>query len=303
MTNANRTPLIHSRLDPTSQRLVVEDVRVGLALAQAPATGYSVTGAGTPVVLLHSTLSHKGQWSPLAASLAHKFQVIAVDLIGHGDTPERGGDVTLDDEARSVESVLRSLYGRVPSFHLVGHSYGGGVALRLARNCRQRIKSLVLFEPTSFHVLPHYDTGRDDIRSVAAVMKAALKAGAPDAAVEVFIDYWTGVGAYAALPAQRKAAFAGMVPTALEHFRALLEEPAMLDDYIALTAPACLVAGTASPDSSLRVTELLAAALPTAQLFCVEGGHMAPVTHAHRVNPIIERFLAVQESQVLGEAA
>ncbi len=45
MRNANRTPLIHNRLDPTSQRLLVEDVRVGLALAQVPATGYSVTGA------------------------------------------------------------------------------------------------------------------------------------------------------------------------------------------------------------------------------------------------------------------
>jgi hypothetical protein len=51
------------------------------------------------------------------------------------------------------------------------------------------------------------------------------------------------------------------------------------------------------------VTELLASVLPHRQFFIVEGGHMAPVTHAHRVNPIIERFLAVQESQVLGEAA
>ncbi|MGH8773378.1 MAG: alpha/beta fold hydrolase, partial [Burkholderiales bacterium] len=87
MTNANRTPLIHSRLDPTSQRLPVEDVRVGLALAQVPATGYRVTGAGVPVVLLHSSMSHKGQWSALAHNLASSHQAIALDLIGHGGAP------------------------------------------------------------------------------------------------------------------------------------------------------------------------------------------------------------------------
>jgi pimeloyl-ACP methyl ester carboxylesterase len=92
----------------------------GLALAQVPATGYSITGAGTPVALLHSSFSHKGQWRALTASLARSFNVIAIDLIGHGDTPARGEDVTLDAEAKSVESALRTIYGRVPDFHSSG---------------------------------------------------------------------------------------------------------------------------------------------------------------------------------------
>jgi pimeloyl-ACP methyl ester carboxylesterase len=277
----------------------------GLALAQVPATGYSITGAGTPVVLLHSSFSHKGQWRALTASLARSFNVIAIDLIGHGDTPKRDGEVSLNEEAKSVESALRTIYGRVPDFHLVGHSYGGGVALRLARNMRDRIASLVLFEPTAFHVLPHYDAARDDIASVTAVMKAALKAGAPQAAAEVFVDYWAGIGEYAKLRSDLKAMFAGMVPTALANFRALIEEPATLDDYVQLSAPTCLIAATQSPDPGRHVTELLASVLPHRQFFLVEGGHMAPVTHAHTVNPIIERFLRAQELQreLLGEAA
>jgi pimeloyl-ACP methyl ester carboxylesterase len=268
-------------------------------------SGFTVAGAGTPVVLLHSTFSHKGQWTALAENLAKRFQIVAIDLIGHGDTPVRGDRVTLSDEARAVESVLCSLYGRIPAFHLVGHSYGGAIALRLARDNPHKTKTVALFEPTSFHVLPFDDPAREDIASVAAVMKTALKSGVPHAAAEVFIDYWTEISSYSQMPEHRRAMFARMVPTALENFRALMEEPATLDDYVRVAAPVCLITGTTSPESSRRVSEALATALPSAQLFRVAGGHMAPVTNAAPVNSIIERFLVAHELEprLFGKAA
>ena len=266
---------------------------------------YSIAGHGTPVVLLHSTLSHKGQWHALSSVLSRRYQVIAVDLIGHGETPPRDHEVTLRDEARSIESVLNHILGKFPAFHVVGHSYGAGVALRLARELSDRVASLALFEPTSFHVLPPYDSALDEITGVIAVMKNAMKAGVPEAAVEVFTDYWGGIGAYAALSAKLKALLAARVGVGLANFRALINEPASLNDYAKLDIPARLISGTTSPESSRRVTELLANAMPRNKLFCVEGGHLAPVTQPLAVNSIIERFLADCEAErdYLGQAA
>jgi pimeloyl-ACP methyl ester carboxylesterase len=265
----------------------------------------SITGRGIPVVLVHSTLSHKEQWHALSNILSRRYQVIAVDLIGHGGSARRHHEVTLMEEAHAIESLLSQVLGRLPAFHVVGHSYGAGAALRMARDFSDRVASLALFEPTSFHVLPPYDTALDDITNVIAVMKTAMRAGAPEAALEVFTDYWGGIGAYAALPTKLKALLAARVDIALGNFRALLNEPASLDDYAKLDIPACLISGTTSPESSRRVTALLADAMPRSELFCIEGGHLAPVTQPDAVNAIIERFLATCEAErdYLGQAA
>jgi pimeloyl-ACP methyl ester carboxylesterase len=153
-----------------------------------------------------------------------------------------------------------------------------------------------LFEPTAFHVLPDGDIGRDEIEQVVAVMKWALEGGAPNAAVELFIDYWAGIGAYAALPPHLRRLFAGKVETALQNFGALLDEPATLDDYAKLTMPACLIVGDSSPSSSRRVAERLSRTFACCERHSVDGGHMAPITRPDFVNPIIERFITTVEA-------
>src|SRR5687768_2507772 len=147
----------------------------------ATAVDFSIAGSGEPIVLLHSSMSHKGQWSELTEDLAGKHRTIAIDLVGYGNAPnlDTSSRVTLDDEAKRVQTILHRVFGHTPMFHLIGHSYGGGVALRLARNLPHRVASLALFEPTAFHVLPDGDIGRDEIEQVVAVMKWALEGGAP----------------------------------------------------------------------------------------------------------------------------
>ena len=50
-------------------------------------TGYFVAGTGMPVVMLHSSLGSKGQWSVLAEQMSARYRVIALDLCGYGDNP------------------------------------------------------------------------------------------------------------------------------------------------------------------------------------------------------------------------
>lgn len=259
------------------------------------ATGYGIAGTkGDPVVLLHCSMSHKGQWQQLAGQLAVRHRIIAVDLIGYGDSISRepGGQFTLADEAKQVAAVIGEVCGSDSPFHLVGHSYGGCVALRLARELPSRVASLALYEPTAFHVLPENDSARDEIGMLAGAMRLDLKRGERAAAAEVFIDYWAGENAYAKLPQHLQTLFAYQVEKALSDFRALCEEPATLADYGRLAMPVCLIAGRLSPLSSRRVAAALARSFARGELHWIAGGHTSPISQPEIVNPIVARFLA-----------
>jgi pimeloyl-ACP methyl ester carboxylesterase len=86
-------------------------------------------GSGPAVVCLHANASGSGQWWPLMKRLGDRRRLLAPDSYGAGQSPEWASDrtITLADEVRLIEPVL-ALAGK--RFALVGHSYGGAVALR-----------------------------------------------------------------------------------------------------------------------------------------------------------------------------
>ena len=191
-----------------------------------------------------------------------------------------------------MSSALDEIIGGNEPFHLAGHSYGGGVALRLAYAMPRRISSLTLFEPTAFHLALADDPALIPVHKVVRGMKAALQSGEREQAAILFIEYWNRTGAYAELAPERKRMFCAMVEKVLIDFRSLLSEPLALKDYyIRIKAPTCVLTGIRSPASSLRIAELLSQALIQAELHRVVGGHMAPITHAEDVNRAIESFL------------
>ena len=98
--------------------------------------------AETCVVLLHAGVADRRSWRRVAADLADRFQVVAYDLRGFGESEPGNGEFShLEDLA----AVLNHL-GPVPVC-LVGSSLGGGVALDLALRSPERVASLVLFAP------------------------------------------------------------------------------------------------------------------------------------------------------------
>lgn len=263
-----------------------------------PVAGYLSRGRGTPVVLLHSSLGSKSQWRELMERLSRKHQVIAIDLYGYGETPfpPLGAQFGLDDEVELVESALAGMLDRGQRLHLVGHSYGGAVALRLALKTPQRVISLAMYEPTAFHVLPSDDVALAEVRQVAASVRLGLKNARPLEAAALFIDYWNSAGSFAQLDKKLQAAFCNRLPKVVLDFSALIDAPAKLEDYGQLTLPVCLMAGRASPASSRRVAELLAQTLPCCELHTLAAGHMAPLTRSGDVNSLIERFVAEIEA-------
>lgn len=96
-----------------------------------------------PVVLVHGGGAHAGWWLDVAPGLARTHDVVAVDLSGHGDSGHRStyGATTW---ARELAAVIESL--RVGAAHVIGHSMGGLVALHLADEAPQVVRSLVLVD-------------------------------------------------------------------------------------------------------------------------------------------------------------
>lgn len=254
------------------------------------------------VVLLHSSLSSRNQWSALMAAHAEQYRFIAIDMLGYGKSafPTEAAEAgyTLAHEADAVAAALASHLDAGEPFHLVGHSYGGATALRLARQLRGRVLSLTLFEPVAFHLLQRDDAARREIEAFAASIAAA---DAEADATRIFIDYWNRPGVFDALPDNQRQRFMSQIAKVKLDFVALLGEPATLADASELDVPALVMAGRKGPSSTRRVAEQLAAALPNGSFLETAGGHMAPITDAEAVNEAIIGFLsACTADQIAG---
>lgn len=116
---------------------------------QAPASHNSLhsawlrRGTGAPIVMLHGFSGDLNNWRGLLAGRTD-FPVLGLDLAGHGQSPRHTPE-DLDDLAEWVEAtILGQIEGPVL---LCGHSFGGALALRLARRARLETRGLCLFAP------------------------------------------------------------------------------------------------------------------------------------------------------------
>jgi pimeloyl-ACP methyl ester carboxylesterase len=103
---------------------------------------YRTVGSGPPVVLIHGMINSSRHWERVALELARTHTVIAPDLLGHGDSATPRGDYSLGAHAASIRDLLSAI--GVGSASIVGHSYGGGVAMVYFWLFPQRVERLGL---------------------------------------------------------------------------------------------------------------------------------------------------------------
>ncbi|WP_194755300.1 alpha/beta fold hydrolase [Aliidiomarina indica] len=248
------------------------------------------------ILALHSSQSHSGQWRSLQTALhaaMPELRLEAVDLIGYGQGPalmKSPHEFRFDDELKALH-VDGSLHGDEPLV-LLGHSYGGALALRLARELGKQVLGIILYEPVAFHVLPKDEPARAEIVAIAQKMDELSDVDA----TEAFVDYWNHPGYFARLPGRVKEMMVAQQRKVQADFHALLDEPAGLADYQSVSCPVHLLHGSESPLSSRTVAALLASVLPNCHCIEIPAGHMAPLTEPGLVNPhivkAIEQLLA-----------
>jgi pimeloyl-ACP methyl ester carboxylesterase len=109
---------------------------------QLGAVAYRRAGAGAPLVLLHGGLSDGRSWTPQLESLVDEYDVIAWDAPGCGGSADPTTDLALADYADAVAALIDAL--EVAPVHLVGHSFGAGLAISVYSRHRHLVRSLVL---------------------------------------------------------------------------------------------------------------------------------------------------------------
>ena len=254
---------------------------------------YRDEGAGPAIILGHSSTGSSGQWRGLMARLSDRFRLIAPDHLGYGRTGPHPGGMPLMEHEQAIIGALIELVGE--PVHLVGHSFGGAVLARVAVQTPSRVRTVTVAEPTMFHLLaPAGRTAEyQEIRGVADRVIAYVDAGDPQEAAHGFVDYWVGPGAYDAMdPRVRDTVILGMNKLRDEWPTAFESGGATSEALAALGMPTLLMVGADTTRAARAVVEVLQGIWPHARYAEIaHAGHMAPVTHADVVNPVIEEFL------------
>jgi pimeloyl-ACP methyl ester carboxylesterase len=240
------------------------------------------------VIALHCSGADGQMWHSFGDALGERYLLIAPDLIGCGAAnPWDGGhEFSASDEAALTVGMIDAIDAPI---HLIGHSYGGGVALRVARERPSRIASLTLYEPTLLSVL---NTMGDDGRAVFTELKAiahevmgAMSTGGYQAAARLYMNTWNGAGSWDAMSPKAQAAVVRHLPKVCLEYRALSRERVSLQAFRRFNFPVLLLQGEHSLQATQMICRQLHHAMKFATLLTVRGArHMGPFTHASTVN-------------------
>jgi pimeloyl-ACP methyl ester carboxylesterase len=248
------------------------------------------------VIALHCSGGSPSHWSQLAEVLGDDYALLAPEHYGAEATGPWPGEhaFALADEAARIVTLIDA---SDESIHLVGHSYGGGVALHAALSRPDRIASMALYEPTAFHLLRQLGqpgaAALAEIAGVARHMGQHVVAGDYRTAVAGFVDYWNGRGAWDALRPHVQTGLTRWAPKGPLDFHALVEEPTPADAYRTLTFPVLIMRGERAPAPTRLIADDLSRLLPASRLVVIGGaGHMGPLTHAAAVSAAIARHIA-----------
>jgi pimeloyl-ACP methyl ester carboxylesterase len=248
------------------------------------------------VIALHCSGGGASQWCHLAEALGGGYEVAAPEHYGSEAVGPWTGEhaFTLADESARALALIDESRDKV---HLVGHSYGGGVALNIALARPHRVASMALYEPSAFHLLRQMgEAGAPafaEIAGVAKQMGQGIVTGDHRGAIAAFVEYWSGPGAWKALRPHVQNALVKWAPKGPLDFHALIEEPTPADAYRELTFPVLMLRGERAPAPTRLIAESLTGLLPAARLIVIEGaGHMGPLTHAPQVSAQIVQHIA-----------
>jgi 3-oxoadipate enol-lactonase len=205
-------------------------------------------------------------------ALSERFDVVAPDLPGWGETPM----------PKEPFSLVDAVTGLLPG-HLVGNSFGGAVALRTALAHQDLVKRLVLVGAG----LPAWDW-TEEMRGYFAAEEAAIASGDLDAATDVNLAFWVAHEHWDEVRPQQRRALE--LQTAHEEPEAIWPEFPSLSS---LQAPTLVIVGDNDKSDFRAIAQHLAEEIPDADLAVVAGaGHLVGLDQPEELNALLLEFLA-----------
>jgi pimeloyl-ACP methyl ester carboxylesterase len=253
---------------------------------------YDERGAGPTIVLVPGSCSNGAAWRPVIASWHNQFRCVTTSLLGYGGTAERrtARDPSISHEADALESVIRRAGGHV---HLVGHSFGGLVALAVALRNQVPLASLMIVEAPAAEVLreSREDAHYRAFRRMTAAYFAAYEGGNLEA-IAAMIDFYGGAGTFASWPPRVRAYAVATTPVNILDWASAYGFPLSAASLAAIRIPILVFRGEASHPAVRRANALLSECMNGATLATIDGAaHFMIATHANEVAHLIAQHV------------
>ncbi len=263
-----------------------------------PVNGVSFTyieeGSGPPVVMVHGSVSDYREWLMQMAPLARHYRVIAYSRRYHWPNlpPGKDADASVERQADDLAAIIRAM-GIAPA-HIVGHSFGGAVAINLTLRHPELVRTLVLAEPTVAGVLgdtPENDAVSKESQAVRAEMKEAFASGDAERIVRTYAAR-VAPGEFEKAPPEIQQMLLANVPAFQLDFTSR-RSPFTCDDARRLAVPVLILSGERSAMGLQRIAEAASRCMKAARLVKIpQATHWMQHDHAQAFNDAVLAFLA-----------
>jgi pimeloyl-ACP methyl ester carboxylesterase len=259
---------------------------------------YERTGAGgEPLVLVHGSWTDHHNWDAVVPALSQTFRVLSYDRRGHGRSERAPGQGLARQDMADLADLITRL--DLAPAHVVGHSFGGSVVLRLAAEHPELFRSLTVHEPPLLDLLANDPATsslyKETVRRIQEVAEDLEHGDLAGAACRFVDTVAFGPGAWEHFPPPVQRSFIRNAPPFLDQVR---DPDAFAIDLTRLARfphPILLTQGDHSPPFLPPTMATLRAAMPRAEAWMLTGaGHTPQVSHPTAYVELIADFIRDQ---------
>lgn len=255
---------------------------------------YDVSGRGDPTVLVHGSLVDRRTWEPVRSGLAQTLTVLVYDRRGHGESTGAIRTHPVRDDATDLAELLDSV--DMFPVHVIAHSYACAVALRLAADRPEMVRSLTFHEPPFIALLEDDPATAPEADRIWTAMKgidSLARTGRREAAAREIVDSFSvEPGAWDRLRPEVQHGLLRHVDRwaeELEDPEASRPDPAVLSE---LLIPVLVTTGERSPPQLKRITARLAERLRNSTFRTIPGvGHVPHLSDPDQFIALVHGFL------------